>query len=52
MSDLGLNSWKGRSAEVHLVERGRTTDVARQHDTGRSQGDEKKKEKKENREAW
>jgi len=26
------------SAEGHAVERDRTTDVARQHDTGRSQG--------------
>jgi len=40
---FGLNSWKWMNTEGHLVERDRTTDVARQHDTGRSQGDEKKK---------
>jgi len=31
------------SAEGHPVERDRTTDVARQQDTGRSQGDGKKR---------
>ena len=37
--------------EGHPVERDRTTDVTRQHDTGRSQGDGKKgKEKKEKEE--
>ena len=34
------------SAEGHPVERDQTTDVARQHYTGRSQGDGKKKERK------
>jgi len=33
------------SAEGQPVERDQTTDVARQHDTGRSQGDEKQGKK-------
>jgi len=42
VGDLGLNSWKWMSAEGHPVECDRTTEVARQHDTGRSQSDGKK----------
>jgi len=41
VNDLGLNSWKWMSAEGHPVERDWTTDVARQPDTSRSQGDGK-----------